>query len=153
MPTDQPIPKTHELVFGGDNNPEQWPESVWQEDVRLMRKARVNRVTVGVFSWSSIEPREGHYEFGWLDKVMDLMAENGIGVVLATPTASPPPWFSLAHPEALPVTADGVRLIHGSRDTYNPAAPAYRAAAKRVTTALAERYSSHPALRMWHLHN
>ncbi|KRF05257.1 hypothetical protein ASH00_12765 [Arthrobacter sp. Soil782] len=153
MPTDQPFPKADELVFGGDYNPEQWPESVWQEDVRLMRKAHVNRVTIGVFSWSSIEPREGHYEFGWLDKVMDLMAENGIGVVLATPTASPPPWFSLAHPEALPVTADGVRLIHGSRDTYNPAAPAYRAAAKRVTAALAERYSAHPALRMWHLHN
>ncbi|GAB3547693.1 beta-galactosidase [Arthrobacter tumbae] len=153
MPIDPPFPKADELVFGGDYNPEQWPESVWEEDVRLMREAHVNRVTVGVFSWSSIEPREGHYEFGWLDKVMNLMAENGIGVVLATPTASPPPWFSLAHPEALPVTANGVRLIHGSRDTYNPAAPAYRAAAKRVTAALAERYSSHPALTMWHLHN
>ena len=110
-----PTSQTPELLFGGDYNPEQWPESVWQEDVRLMRKAHVNRVTVGVFAWSSIEPREGHYTFGWLDRVLDLMAENGIGVVLATPTASPPPWFSLAHPEALPVTADGVRLIHGSR--------------------------------------
>ena len=141
------------LVFGGDYNPEQWPEEVWAEDIRLMRKARVNRVTVGVFSWSSIEPREGEFHFGWLDRVMDLMAENGIGVILATPTASPPPWFTLAHPEALPVTADGVRLVHGSRDTYNPAAPAYRAAARRVADALAQRYSFHPALRMWHLHN
>lgn len=142
-----------ELVFGGDYNPEQWPEEVWHEDVRLMREAHVNRVTVGVFSWSSIEPREGEYRFDWLDRVMDLMAENGIGVILATPTASPPPWFTLAHPEALPVTADGVRLVHGSRDTYNPAAPAYRAAARRVAAALAERYAFHPALRMWHLHN
>ena len=141
------------LVFGGDYNPEQWPEEVWAEDIRLMRKARVNRVTVGVFSWSSIEPREGEFHFGWLDRVMDLMAENGIGVILATPTASPPPWFTLAHPEALPVTADGVRLVHGSRDTYNPAAPAYRAAAKRVAQALADRYAFHPALRMWHIHN
>ncbi len=153
MPASETFRQEIGLVYGGDYNPEQWPETVWHEDVRLMLQAHVNRVTIGVFSWSSIEPREGVYEFGWLDRIMDLMADNGIGVVLATPTASPPPWFSLAHPEALPVTADGVRLIHGSRDTYNPAAPAYRAAAKRVTTALAERYSSHPALAMWHLHN
>ncbi|WP_309072736.1 beta-galactosidase, partial [Arthrobacter sp.] len=153
MPVSETFRQPNQLVYGGDYNPEQWPESVWLEDVRLMREAHVNRVTIGVFSWSSIEPREGDYEFGWLDRIMDLMAENGIGVVLATPTASPPPWFSLAHPEALPVTADGVRLIHGSRDTYNPAAPAYRKAARRVTSALAERYSSHPALTMWHLHN
>ncbi|WP_309124726.1 beta-galactosidase [Arthrobacter sp.] len=153
MPASETFRQPNQLVYGGDYNPEQWPESVWLEDVRLMREAHVNRVTIGVFSWSSIEPREGDYEFGWLDRIMDLMAENGIGVVLATPTASPPPWFSLAHPEALPVTADGVRLIHGSRDTYNPAAPAYREAARRVTSALAERYSSHPALTMWHLHN
>jgi beta-galactosidase len=74
-------------------------------------------------------------------------------VVLATPTASPPPWFTFAHPEALPVTADGVRLVHGSRDTYNPAAPAYREAARRIAGALAERYGRHPALTMWHVHN
>ena len=141
------------FVYGGDYNPEQWPESVWAEDVRLMREARVNRVTVGVFSWSSLEPEEGRYDFGWLDRVLDLMHANGIGVVLATPTASPPPWFSFAHPEALPVTADGVRLVHGSRDTYNPAAPAYRAAARRIAGALAERYGTHPALTMWHVHN
>lgn len=144
---------SNKLVYGGDYNPEQWPEETWHEDVRLMREAQVNTVTIGVFSWSSIEPREGEYEFGWLDRIMDLMAANGIDVVLATPTASPPPWFSFAHPEALPVTADGIRLLHGSRDTYNPAAPAYRAAARRVAAALAERYSFHPALRMWHLHN
>jgi beta-galactosidase len=81
------------------------------------------------------------------------MHANGIGVVLATPTASPPPWFTFAHPEALPVTADGVRLVHGSRDTYNPAAPAYRDAAARIAGALAERYGRHPALTMWHVHN
>ena len=147
------IDHQHEFVYGGDYNPEQWPESVWAEDVRLMRLAHVNRVTVGVFSWSSLEPEEGRYDFGWLDRVMDLMHTNGIGVVLATPTASPPPWFTFAHPEALPVTADGVRLVHGSRDTYNPAAPAYRDAARRIAGALAERYGRHPALRMWHVHN
>ncbi|WP_066517082.1 beta-galactosidase [Curtobacterium ammoniigenes] len=141
------------ILFGGDYNPEQWPEDVWHEDVRLMRDAGVNTATVGVFSWSSIEPTEGRFTFDWLDRAITLLHENGIGIILATPTASPPPWFSIAHPEALPTTAEGVRLIHGSRDTYNPAAPAYRAAAARITEELAARYGAHPALRGWHLHN
>jgi beta-galactosidase len=141
------------LLFGGDYNPEQWPESVWAEDVALMKQAGVNTVTLGVFAWSSIEPREGEYEFGWLDRAIGLLHENGIGVILATPTASPPPWFTRAHEDGLPVTADGVRLVHGSRDTYNPASRAYRAAAARVARKLAERYGSHPALVAWHLHN
>ncbi len=144
---------THHLVYGGDYNPEQWSEEVWHEDVRLMKQARVNRVTVGVFAWSTLEPAPGEYHFEWLDKVLDLLHNNQIGVILATPTASPPPWFTHKHPEALPVTADGVRLIHGSRDTYNPAAPAYRHAAAAITTKLAERYAHHPAVTMWHVHN
>ncbi|HWU45356.1 MAG TPA: beta-galactosidase [Humibacter sp.] len=149
------IPGGHEpgLLFGGDYNPEQWPEEVWHDDIRLMKQAGVNTATVGVFAWSSIEPAEGRYEFGWLDRVFDLLSSNGIGIILATPTASPPPWFSRAHPEALPIRKDGVRLMHGSRDTYNPAAPAYREAAVRVARALAERYGTHPSLRAWHLHN
>ena len=111
-----------------------------------MRQAGVNLVTVGVFAWSRLEPEPGRYDFGWLDRVLDLLHDGGIRVALATPTASPPPWFSLAHPDALPVTADGVRLSHGSRDTYCASAPAYRAAARRIATALAERYRDHPAL-------
>lgn len=144
----------HEGVwFGGDYNPEQWPPAVLDEDLELMERAGITTVTVGVFAWSSLEPEPGRFEFGWLDDALERLTAAGIGVVLATPTASPPPWFSRLHPEGLPVTADGVRLIHGSRDTYNPAAPAYREAAARITRALAERYGSHPALRMWHLHN
>ena len=144
---------TTKLAYGGDYNPEQWPESVWNDDMRLMRAAGVNTATVGVFAWSLLEPAEGVYNFEWLDRVLDLLDEHGVQAVLATPTASPPPWFTIAHPEALPVTAEGVRLIHGSRDTYNPAAPAYREAARRITRALAERYQDHPALAMWHVHN
>lgn len=148
----RPVPTDH-LHFGGDYNPDQWPPEVLDEDIRLMVEARVNTVTVGVFSWASIEPREGEYEFGWLDEAMDRLHAGGIGVVLATPTASPPPWFSVAHPDGLPMRADGTRLWHGSRDTYNPTSSAYREAARRITLAMAERYGSHPALRMWHLHN
>jgi len=142
-----------QLWYGGDYNPEQWDPAVWKEDVGLMRQAGVNLVTVGVFAWSSLEPSPGVYEFGWLDRVLDLLHDGGVSVDLATPTASPPPWFSRLHPEALPVTADGVRLTHGSRDTYCACAPAYRSAAVGIARALAERYHDHPALAMWHVHN
>ncbi|HEY5484200.1 MAG TPA: beta-galactosidase [Propionibacteriaceae bacterium] len=139
--------------FGGDYNPEQWPREVWREDVELMQRAGVTTATVGVFSWALLEPEEGGYEFGWLDDVLAMLHEGGIGVVLATPTASPPPWFSLAHPDALTVRDDGVQRWHGSRDTYCPSAPAYREASRRIARALAERYGDHPALRAWHVHN
>ncbi|MEV4264333.1 beta-galactosidase [Kribbella sp. NPDC049584] len=141
------------LWYGGDYNPEQWDPAVWKEDVDLMRQAGVNLVTVGVFSWSTLEPSPGQYNFIWLDQILDQLYDGGVSVDLATPTASPPPWFSRLHPEALPVTADGVRLTHGSRDTYCACAPAYREAARGIARALAERYHDHPALAMWHVHN
>ena len=142
-----------QLWFGGDYNPEQWDEKTWQQDGALMRLARVNTVTVGVFAWSVLEPEEGRYDFGWLDEVLDRLHRDGVRVILATPTASPPPWFTLAHPDAMPVTPEGTRLWHGSRDTYCAAAPAYREAARRIAGELARRYAGHPALALWHVHN
>jgi beta-galactosidase len=144
---------TSGLWFGGDYNPEQWDARTWAEDDALMRRARVTTATVGVFAWSLLEPEEGRYEFGWLDETLDRLHANGTRVVLATPTASPPPWFTLAHPDALPVRPEGTRLWHGSRDTYCAAAPAYRRAALRMADALGARYRDHPALAMWHVHN
>jgi beta-galactosidase len=143
----------HRIWFGGDYNPEQWDAATWAEDDELMRRARVNTVTVGVFSWALLEPEEGKFEFGWLDDTLDRLHAGGVRVVLATPTASPPPWFTLAYPDAMPVRPDGTRLWHGSRDTYCAAAPAYRRAARRVADRLGGRYAEHPALALWHVHN
>jgi beta-galactosidase len=141
------------LFFGGDYNPEQWPEDVWAQDLVLMRHAGVNLVTVGVFSWSRLQPAPDQFDFDWLDRVLDGLHANGIGVCLATPTASPPPWFTRLHPDAMPVNRDGVRLTHGSRDTYCVNAPAYQAASALIVAELAQRYGSHPAVRLWHVHN
>ncbi|MFJ7906594.1 beta-galactosidase [Kitasatospora sp. NPDC096204] len=141
------------LLYGGDWNPEQWPEQVWAEDVKLMAEAGVNLVTVGVFSWARLQPDADSWDFGWLDRLLDLVHRHGIAVDLATATASPPAWLVRAHPELLPVTADGVRLEFGSRQHYCPSSPAYRQAAVRLTRALAERYRDHPALALWHIHN
>jgi len=141
------------VVLGGDYNPEQWPDPVLDEDVALMAEAGVGFVTVGVFAWALLEPRPDEYEFGWLDRVLDRLGDAGIAVDLATATASPPPWFSRLHPEALPVTREGVRLTHGSRQTWCPSAPAFRERSLALVTRLAERYHDHPALAMWHVSN
>lgn len=152
MPETSPRGLTR-LAFGGDYNPEQWPESVWQDDVRLMREAGVTMVSVGIFSWALLEPSPGTYNFGWLDRVIGLLHDNGIRVDLGTPTVAPPVWFYREHPDALPVTAEGVRYEFGSRAAICHSNADYRAAAANITTRLAERYGDHPALAMWHVHN
>ncbi|MFH8486903.1 beta-galactosidase [Streptomyces longisporoflavus] len=152
MPENTPTGLTG-LAFGGDYNPEQWPETVWREDMALMREAGVTMVSVGIFSWVLLEPSPGVYDFGWLDRVLDLLHENGIRADLGTPTVAPPAWFYRAHPEALPVTAEGVRHEFGSRGAICHSNSAYREASSRITEQLARRYAGHPALAMWHVHN
>ena len=101
----RPLPRS--ITFGGDYNPEQWPEDVQIEDIALMREAGVSLVSVGIFSWALLEPEEGRYDFAWLDAVMDRLAEAGIKAALAAPTAAPPAWLVRKHPEILPVTSEG----------------------------------------------
>jgi beta-galactosidase len=141
------------LGWGGDYNPEQWPEKVWPEDVALMRRAGVTLVTVGVFAWATLEPEPGRREFGRLDRVLDLLYDGGIRVDLATATASPPPWLSARYPDSLPVRSDGGRLGPGSRQAYCPCSRAYRKHAVELAGALADRYRDHPALALWHVGN
>lgn len=141
------------LCYGGDYNPEQWPREVWAQDIALMQEAGINLVSIGIFSWVLLEPREGEYDFEWLDHLMDLLADAGISVDLGTPTAAPPAWFWKKYPQALPVTRDGVALGSGSRGMASPSSPEYRRAAKNITEQLARRYGSHPALVLWHVHN
>ncbi|MET0589655.1 MAG: beta-galactosidase [Naasia sp.] len=141
------------LRFGGDYNPEQWPREVWDEDVALMRGAGVTTATVGVFSWALLEPRDGEFDFEWLDDILDRLHEGGIRVILATATASPPAWLVRAHPEMLPVDVDGITLGFGSRQSYSPSSAAYREHAVRLVERIAERYGAHPALEAWHINN
>ena len=142
-----------QIYYGGDYNPEQWPESVWSDDVRLMREAGVNIVSLGIFSWAKLQPSEKRFDFGWLDRIMDLLAENGIGVCLATATASPPPWLTTKYPTVLPVTPDGVVLQVGSRQHYSPSSHVYRKFAAALVWRLAQRYGGHRALVAWHINN
>ncbi len=141
------------LAYGGDYNPDQWPEATWQEDARLMREAGVNLVSLPVFSWPQLEPRPGEYDWGWLDRVIDVLWDAGIRIDLATATATPPSWLIRSHPEMLPCDAEGRRLEFGSRQAYCPSSPVWREHVARMARAMAERYGDHPALALWHVAN
>ncbi|BCL17522.1 beta-galactosidase [Micromonospora sagamiensis] len=141
------------IWYGADYNPEQWPEHTWAEDVELMRRAGVNLVSVGIFSWALLEPSPGRYEFGWLDRALDVLHDGGIRVDLATATASPPPWLARQHPETLPRRADGTLLWPGGRQAYCPSSPVFRQRSLALVEAVATRYAHHPAVVMWHVSN
>ncbi|MGW9182262.1 beta-galactosidase [Agromyces sp. NPDC055661] len=141
------------LAYGGDYNPDQWSEDVWREDARLMREAGVNLVSLPVFSWPQLEPEPGVYDWGWLDRVIEVLWEAGVKIDLATATATPPSWLIRRHPEMLPWDADGRRLEFGSRQAYCPSSPVWREHVARMARAMAERYSEHPALALWHVSN
>ena len=141
------------IYYGGDYNPEQCSPETRREDVRLMRRAGVNLVTVGVFSWAQLEPREGEFDFGWLRSVLDLLGEADIGVDLSTPTASPPPWVMARYDDVAPLDERGARFSHGSRQHFCVLSPNYRRLAARVVARLVGELGDHGAVRMFHLHN
>src|SRR5579871_1175705 len=141
------------LLYGADYNPEQWPESVWLDDMRLMKQAHINMVSINIFSWAMLEPAPGEYHFEQLDRIMDMLAEHGIWADLATATATPPTWMSYLYPQMWPVTRDGTRLSYGSRQHYCPNSADYRRGAAELVRRLAERYREHPALKLWHVNN
>lgn len=146
-------PRVDGLVYGGDYNPEQWPRETWDQDMALMREAGVNLVSVGIFSWALLEPKEGLYDFAWMDDLLDLLHANGIAADLGTPSVSPPAWFFHQYPDARAVDKNGVVMGFGSRGMASHASPEYREAIARMATELAKRYAEHPAVVMWHVHN
>lgn len=143
------------IVHGGDYNPDQWiktPE-IWDEDMRLMKLAHINSASVGIFSWAMLEPEEGVYNFEWLDTIMDKLHENGVGVILATPSGARPAWLAKKYPEVLRVAESGIRNEYGVRHNHCLTSPIYREKVSKINRLLAERYKNHPALKMWHVSN
>jgi beta-galactosidase len=142
-----------DLYFGGDYTPEHFPRDVMAEDMRLMKIAGVNLVTINVFSWAQLQPDENTWTFEWLDEIMDALAKNGIFADLGTATASTPAWMAKKYPEILPVDDKGLLHHHGSRQNFNPNSPKYRELSAVLVRKIAERYKGHPALAMWHVNN
>ena len=143
------------IIHGGDYNPDQWirtPE-IWDEDMRLMKLAHINSATIGIFSWATLEPEEGVYNFEWLDTILDKMHENGISAILATPSGARPAWLAEKYPEVLRVDENGIRNEFGERHNHCLTSPVYREKVRNINRKLAERYKNHPAVKMWHISN
>ena len=148
-------PRFPRFLHGGDYNPDQWlncPE-ILERDVQLMQQAHVNCVSVGIFSWALLEPEEGRYDFVWLDQVIDRLWKGGIHVILATPSGARPAWMAQKYPEVLRVNKQLERNHFGGRHNHCMTSPVYREKVRAINHALAERYSKHPAVILWHLSN
>ncbi|MFM7784259.1 MAG: beta-galactosidase, partial [Gammaproteobacteria bacterium] len=133
--------------------PEHWPEDWWEDDAARMAAIGLTRVRIGEFAWSRIEPEAGRFDWGWLDRAIDTLARHGLGVVLGTPTATPPRWLLTAMPDMLAVDAAGRTRGFGSRRHYCFSHAGYRAESERITAALAARYGEHPAVVAWQTDN
>ena len=148
-------PKYPHILHGGDYNPEQWLSypDVLDEDIRLMTLAGINCVSLGIFSWADLEPEKDHFNFEWLDGIIDKLYKNDIHVILATPSGSRPHWLADEFPEVLRVGETGQRNIYGHRHNHCYTSPAYRERVRLIDTKLAERYGHHPAVILWHISN
>ena len=149
------IGKYPRMLHGADYNPEQWQDvpEVLRDDMRLMRLANMNEMTLGVFSWSVLEPQEGKFDFSFLDRAMDDIYAAGGRVILATPSGGKPVWLAKRYPEVCRVDENGVRNEFGGRHNHCNYSPVYRRKVQIINEKLAERYKDHPALIAWHLSN
>lgn len=143
------------MLHGGDYNPDQWQDSpqVLDEDMRLMKLAGCNAMTVGMFAWTALEPEEGKFDFSFLDKTMDDVYANGGRVILGTTSGARPAWMSQKYPEVLRTNENGIQNIHGKRQNHCPTSPVYREKTAKINALMAERYKDHPALIAWHISN
>lgn len=147
------LPETSKIPYGGDYNPEQWDEQVWEADHRAFDLAGIDLLTVGVFSWSLTQPDEHTYDFSVLDRIIDRAHAEGRRVCLATGTAAVPPWLATAYPDVCRVDFEGRRHRYGVRHNACFSSPNYRRLAAAMAGMVAERYAGHPAIVAWHINN
>ena len=143
------------MLHGGDYNPEQWldmPE-ILEKDIEYFKKAKINQVSMGIFSWAMLEPEEGKYQFEWMAEVIERLYKNGISVLLATPSGARPKWMADKYPEVLRVDETRHRNLFGGRHNHCYTSPVYREKVRQMNMELAKRFGNHPAVIGWHLSN
>ena len=143
------------FIYGGDYNPEQWLDrpDIFKQDLLLMKKAHINTVTLGVFSWSTLEPIKDCFNFTWLIDIIDKLYDNGIQVILATPSGARPRWLAETYPEVLRVREDRTRQLYGERHNHCYTSPAYRERVRIINQKLAKTFRNHPGVILWHISN
>ena len=97
--------RTDKLLHGGDYNPEQWLKrpDILEKDIDMLEESGCNVVSLGIFSWSTLEPEEGVFHFEWLQEIIDKLYKRGISTILATPSGARPKWMADKYPEVLRV--------------------------------------------------
>ena len=133
--------------------PEHWPEDQWDDDARRMTELGLSRVRIGEFAWSKIEPEPGRYDWAWLDRAVAVLHSHGLGVIMGTPTATPPKWLVDSMPDMVAIDQQGRPRGFGSRRHYCFSHEGYRNAATRIVEAMAGRYGDHPAITAWQTDN
>jgi len=147
------MPGHDAILLGTDWYPEQWPESRWEEDLRLMEAAHIKVVRIAEFAWSRMEPSEGHFDFDWLERAINLAAKHGIVSVLGTPTAAPPAWLTQKYPDTLRVEENGHRAVHGLRAHGSVSSPRYREFCRKIAEQMAIRFGHNPNVVGWQIDN
>lgn len=145
--------KVNKILYGGDYNPEQWTEDIWEEDMRLFHLAHIDVVTLNVFSWAMLQPNEDTYDFTKLDKIMDIVSKNGLKVCMATSTAAHPAWMARKYPDILRVEYNGMKRSFGARHNSCPNSPSYRKYATALVEKLSQRYKDYDNIVAWHVSN
>ncbi|MFC7455914.1 beta-galactosidase [Brachybacterium sp. GCM10030267] len=148
-----PLPPLTRIGYGGDYNPEQWPEQIWEEDYRAFDLAAIDTVTVGVFIWSLTQPAEETYDFTVLDRIIDKAEAEGRQVCLATGTGGMPPWLAHEYPEVTRTDFEGRRHLYGQRHNFCPSSPAHRRLSGELARRVAERYGQRDCVIAWHVAN
>ena len=145
--------KVNKIVYGGDYNPEQWPEEIWADDMRLLKEANIDIVTLNVFSWAALQPSEETYDFSKLDKIMEMVRDNGLQVCLATSTGAHPAWMAKKYPDILRTEFNGLKRKFGGRHNSCPNSPTYEKYSVRLAQKIAERYRDYNNIVAWHISN
>lgn len=133
--------------------PEHWPETMWEDDLRRMKSYGINVARVGEFAWALFEPRENEFDFALFDRFLDLAQQCEVGIIMGTPTATPPIWLTEKYPEVLNAKVDGTLYRHGLRRHYNYNSKVYRALTERIVRKMGEHFGHHPAIIGWQIDN
>ncbi|MEK4745982.1 beta-galactosidase [Niallia sp. FSL W8-0177] len=141
------------ILYGGDYNPNQWPKEIWEEDMRIFKKAGINSATINVFSWAKIQPSEDEYYFEELDDIVEMLSRDKYDIILATSTASLPAWMVKKYPEVARTDYEGRHHKFGQRHNACPNSLVYQKYASKLAGKLAERYGNNPYVTCWHINN
>jgi beta-galactosidase len=141
------------VLYGVSYYHEYMPYERLDKDVQMMKEAGINVVRMGESSWGLWEPEEGHFEFAWMDRIIERMHQAGIKVLLGTPTYSIPAWLYRKHPEILVTRLGGQKATYGIRQNMDLTNPTFLFYAERVIRQILNHYKNHPAIIGYQIDN